>query len=188
MLTRITPPAQLPVSIEEAKSHLAVIGSSDDMLLYRLIASAVSALDGPDGKLGRCLISQTWQLSLPGLVGNIRLPIPPVSAVSQIFYTPSAGSTVTLDPDDYVVVGIGSTDSCIVSPKTRWPVAKAGTIEFVAGFGDDAESVPEDIRSAILAAVGSGYAWRESSISGNVLSTNPEIADVIHRWRVRGFG
>lgn len=188
MLTRISAPGADAVSLEDAKAHLAVIGSSDDALLQRLVNSAITQFDGPEGKIGRCLISQSWRLDLNGFVGNIRLPLPPVISVSGITYVAS-GTPVTLDPSEYSVAGLGSADHCVIAPVSRWPSASSVSIEFVAGFGDDADDVPEDIRNAILSVVASSYAWRESQIlTTGSLVDNPEVADVVDRWRVRGFG
>lgn len=189
MLTRISIPADEPIDLAEVKAALAVIGNADDALLSRLISAATAAFDGPEGKIGRCLVSQSWRLDLPAYpVGNIRLPMPPVSAVSAISYTDRAGVTGALDPSAYSVAGLGSTDHCIIAPVTRWPTASAVSVTFVAGFGT-ADKVPEDIRDAILAVVGSRYAWREAQVlAQGSIDDNPEVADVVERWRIRGFG
>ena len=54
LLTRISAPAALPVSLEELKAHLRVEHAEEDAALTRLLGAATSALDGPTGQLGRC--------------------------------------------------------------------------------------------------------------------------------------
>lgn len=188
MLTRLTAPAVEPVTLAEAKAHVAAIGDSDDTLLARLISAAVDALDGADGRLGRCLILQKWRLDLAGFPsGYLRLPLPPVISVESVSFIDSAGDEQPFA--DFEVMGIGSTGDCILAPRTLWPYARVATVEFTAGFGAAAGDVPEDIRNAILSAVATSYALRESvSLLSISMQSNPEVADVIQRWRTRGVG
>lgn len=65
-LVVVTPPAVLPVSLDEAKRHLRVDHGEDDNLISLQIAVATSTLDGPDATLGRSLLKQTLALKLPG--------------------------------------------------------------------------------------------------------------------------
>lgn len=189
MLTRITAPTSEPVSLAEAKAHLAVIGTADDDLLTRLISSAVASFDGPEGRLGRCLITQEWRLDIPGsFPPGIVLPLPPVISVDAITYLDSAGATQTLAPGEYFSAGLGSTYAATVFPMVRWPSARSVAVTFTCGFGD-ADDVPEDIRNAIVAAVGAAYAWRESEVmASGSLSANPQFLETVDRWRMRGFG
>ncbi|MDQ6434384.1 phage head-tail connector protein [Mesorhizobium sp. LHD-90] len=190
MLTRISPPAVEPITLEETKAALAVIGNSDDDMLQRLIGAATAAFDGADGRLARPLIEQRWRLSMERFpAGTIRLPLPPTISVDAISYVDGAGDDQEIDPAEYTVSGLGSTDAAIISPVSRWPSGTAVTIELTCGFGADPEHVPADIKDALIAVVGSRYAWREAQVlATGSLSENPEVADVIDRWRVRGFG
>ncbi|MFI0847878.1 hypothetical protein [Mesorhizobium sp. IMUNJ 23232] len=190
MLTRISAPLVEPITLAEVKAALAVIGSADDDLLQRLITAAVASFDGADGKLARPLIEQRWRLSMDRFpVGVIRLPLPPVISVETISYVDTSSEDQEIDPSEYSVSGLGSTDHAIISPVSRWPTGTAVAIEFTAGFGDDPEDVPQDVRDALIATVGSRFAWREASIlAQGSLSENPEVADAVDRWRVRGFG
>lgn len=189
MLTRITGPATEPVTLAEVKAALAIIGNADDALLARLISSAVATFDGPEGRLGRCLITQTWRLDISGsFAPGIVLPIPPVISVDEIAYVDSGGATQTMDPADYFAAGLGSTSGAMVFPATRWPSARSVSVSFTAGFGN-AAAVPADVKDAILAVIGARYAWRESEVmASGSLSANPQFTDAVDRWRVRGFG
>lgn len=189
MLTRLVAPAVEPVTFAEAKAHLSAIGDSDDALISRLIAAAVDALDGPDGKLGRCMVAQKWRLDLPGGFEDryIRLPLPPVISVDAVSFIDSAGDEHAFA--DYEIMGLGATAGCVLAPRTLWPFARVASIEFTCGFGAAAAAVPEDLRNAILSAVATSYALRETvSLLSMSMQSNPEVASVIERWRVRGFG
>lgn len=73
---RVTPPAEPPVSLEEAKAHLRVDFGDDDLYVAGLIEAATAHLDGWSGILGRALVTQTWRQDLCGFPrdGVIRLP------------------------------------------------------------------------------------------------------------------
>ncbi len=123
-LFRETSPAELPVSIFEARSHLRVDHSEDDALIAGYIAAATDALDGRDGLLGRALVTQRWRLVLDAFpAGPIVLPLPPLRSVLSLSYNPlSGGSAVTLSPSTYTVDGIATP----TRPRSRRPLGCAG--------------------------------------------------------------
>ena len=63
-LKLITAPASTPVSLVEVKSYMRELTTDQDTLFTSLIAAATSYLDGPNGYLGRAIITQTWELYL----------------------------------------------------------------------------------------------------------------------------
>ena len=58
-LKLITAPAEEPVSLTEAKTHLRVDTSADDTYIARLITSARAHVE--EAILHRPLITQTWE-------------------------------------------------------------------------------------------------------------------------------
>jgi hypothetical protein len=56
----ITPPANLPVALEDLRQHLRIDHADDDVLITELAAAAVGHLDGFAGVLGRAILRQTW--------------------------------------------------------------------------------------------------------------------------------
>lgn len=197
-LTRITPPAIQPVTLSEAKAHAAIIGTDDDVLVTSMIEAATAAYDGPAGTLGRCLIAQSWRLTLdefPARGAAIALPLPPVSAVSSVSFVDPAGATVTMSPSSYRVTGLGSMSAARVSPAigaSSWPVAArapdAVEIVFVAGFGPTAADVPADIRRLILGTTATLYLQRESTVVSQLRPTSmPDFDEIVDRWRAPWF-
>src|SRR5690606_16061549 len=99
----VTPPAGLPVTLEEAKLHLRLPlecpeeqQTGEDELIRRLIAAATQ-----DAELyqGRAYITRTLRLNLdrfPAAGGPIYLPFPPVRQVLSVEYTDAAGQQHTL--------------------------------------------------------------------------------------------
>ena len=78
--------------------------------------------------------------------------MPPIISVESITYRDQSDNQQTLS--DITVSGLGSTDHCIIAPVSRWPSGKTVSVEFTAGFGDDAEAVPEDILVVLDEAYG----------------------------------
>lgn len=59
---RIIAPAELPVMLSDAKAHLRVDFDDDDFLIGSMVNAATDYLDGWNGILGRCLVTQTWTI------------------------------------------------------------------------------------------------------------------------------
>jgi uncharacterized phiE125 gp8 family phage protein len=177
--------------------HLHVIMDDDGLpedpaeeaYITELVLAAVSRLDGPHGLLNRCLVNQTWRASFPRFSGSIRLPLARVSDVVSIDYIAADGSPKTLPETDYITLGL-NTDLASIRPAAgkRWPQTERGnpeavTVEFVAGFGPSAESVPGEIRLAILEMVASAYANREDVVVGTGAVSLPSSATrVVADW------
>lgn len=174
----ITPPAALPVSIDEARKHLNVEHDQDDTLILSHVAAATAILDGYDGRLYRCLMPQTWALHLAGGFPRrvIALPLGPVASIQSIEYVDASGATTTLAGDQYTFLpATGKANSRIVPGfGLSWPTARpqdrSVTITFVAGF---AAGVPEEIKAAILLHVGHLYENRSAVNIGNITSELP---------------
>jgi uncharacterized phiE125 gp8 family phage protein len=153
-LVLITPPAALPISLAEAKAiaRLDDLDATEDPVIVGYIRGAVAHLDGADGILGRCLIRQTWRLTLDCFPVVFELPLPPLADVVSVEYVDPAGAQQTLDPADYIVAGIGSNGTIRPALGKSWPstqaVPEAVQITFAAG-ADDWNGVPEPLRAAI---------------------------------------
>ncbi len=186
-LSITTPPAGLPVTEAEVWDHLRVGDSPTDQAdILRKIKAAVASLDGKDGYLGRCLITQTWRLTLDGFPREgIRLPLlPVVSAVVTYTDTNSVEQTLTgyhLKAGD---VGV------ILPGDDGWPTVGPSydgvKVDFVAGYGTDPDDVPAPIREAIVEAVSENYDNREPWVDGRV-SPLPCAFNALDSYRVGGW-
>lgn len=185
LLSVITPPADVPVSISDGKAHLRIDPSNtdDDDYVGLLIATATAVVDGPDGWLGRAIMPQTLELSLPAFlrdwrrwdyeraemwrVGHGDLPCRPIQSITSVKYTDGSGVEQTLDPGLYTLVG----SSLYIVPGAVLPTIQIGPagvrIRYLAGY-DDAASVPAPIRHAILLMVGHLYQNREAVTDGRI--------------------
>lgn len=100
----VTPPAQLPVSLLEAKAHLRVDHSEDDALISSLVTAATAHLDGWTGILGRCLVDQTWRQDFDCLAHHLQLPLGPVSEIVDVKWRNTAGQIATVSASEYSLV------------------------------------------------------------------------------------
>jgi uncharacterized phiE125 gp8 family phage protein len=165
MLTLITPPASLPVTVQEAKAFCRVTIDEDDAQIEAMIGAATAALDGPEGLFGRALMTQTWRLTLDRFPPMISVPMPPCQAITSISYRHASGTVLVLDPDSYEVTGLGGHIAAKIRPLRglSWPYGRHGEdavqVEFVAGWA----TAPERLRQAILMHVSQMYDGREGA-------------------------
>lgn len=134
-----TPPAAEPLSPEDVAKSLGLFEA--DERLAGFIRAARQSLEGPQGWLGRVLVTQTWELFLDAFpCDEIRLPFPPCQRVLEIGITDAAGRETLLSGASYRVLRgeVGR-----ILPIGAWPVIGASAqgvrIRFVAGYGTPAD-------------------------------------------------
>lgn len=179
-LSLVTAPAAPVVTLAQAKAHLAVTHALDDDAIQLYLDAAIAHVDGAEGTLGRCLVTQTWDYTLDAFTSTIKVPLPTLQSVTSVSYVDTDGNTQTVDPGDYIVAG-----QRIVAGNAGWPstdnVPDAVTVRFVAGYAT-ADDVPAAIKSAILLLVGGMYANRESE--GAALVENPAVQRLLAPYKV----
>jgi len=178
-----TAPALEPVTLTETKLHLRVDHSTEDDLITRLIAAARRYCEQVSQ---RAFVNQ----SLTGGIdywpydGVIRLPYPPLSSVTSIKYTDSAGTEHTLANTVY---GVDTKIGLIyLRQDQQWPSATLRsydpiTIVWVAGYGAAAAAVPDIYKQAIMLLVGHLYENREAVVAqqGITMGTLPLALDAL---------
>jgi uncharacterized phiE125 gp8 family phage protein len=167
----ITPPAQVLITLEQARKYCRIDHSLEDDLLVTLIAAATAWLDGYAGMLGRALINQTWRLNMCSWPEcKVRLQLAPVSEIVAIRYFDTNNVEQTLAEVNY------SLHEDVLSPFVQWSAGAllpgvldrpdAITVEFVAGYGADASAVPPAIVDAAQRLVAHMYDMRQAIIVG----------------------
>lgn len=145
-LERTSAPQVEPVSLAEAKAQCRIRHSLDDARLTRLITSA---REQAEARTRRALISQGWRQSSPASCGRIRLERWPVLAVT--------GVQVDGQPLGLSACRVRLGDDAYVEPLGNWP-GREVEVEFTAGYGSDAASVPASIRDWMLVQIADAYA------------------------------
>lgn len=171
-LTQTVAPASEPLTTAEAKAHLRIDDSADDGYIGNLITAA---REYAESYTRRQFIdaTYTWKLDSFPHCDEMELPVSPISSVTSITYTDSAGNTgQTLSSSIYDVDTDSETPRITLDPAENWPSTEAGrahvvTVTFVAGYGSSASDVPESIRQAMLILIGHWYENREAVVVGS---------------------
>lgn len=168
-LKLITPPVIEPVTLEEAKSHCRIDGNDEDFLITSLI---VAAREHCEGFQNRAYITQTWQLWLdywpPGSI--IPIPKPPLQSVVDVKYYDTNDTEETLATTDYFVDDKSDPGRLMLKalPAVVLRPVNGVCVEFTAGYGDDAEAVPQKVKQAMLLLIGHWHESREAIITGTI--------------------
>lgn len=157
-LERISAPLLEPVTLDEAKAQCRVRHSLDDDRLTRLIASA---REQAEARTRRALISQGWRQTSPASCGRIRLERWPVLAVTAV--------QVDGQQLDLGACRVRLGDDGYVEPLDGWP-GREVVVEFTAGYGSTAASVPASIRDWMLVQIADAYGNPGAVVIGTITS------------------
>lgn len=185
-------PAELPVTLAEAKAHLRVDHDTEDDLISTLVQAAVDHLDGHGGVLGRCLINQTWRVDFWTWQPAFRLPFPDVSSVSSVVYSDVDNAEQTVSAGLYELIedaqgGLVKMLDDFTEPTLYDDRSDPVRITFVAGYGADADDVPSAIKAAILLMVGHWYQHREAVTAGSTETLPMAVEALITPYRRVGL-
>ncbi|MDX0413916.1 hypothetical protein GOC69_24220 [Sinorhizobium medicae] len=180
-LVRTVAPAGPAVTVAEAKRHLRVFHDDDDADIAAMVAAAEAFIEGPNG-IGIALLSQTWRLSLDYFPCEIVVPLGPVTGVTSVTYRDEAGveqSVTGLRYDlDQQPLRIWS------ARDTSWPsvACEPGVVKvtFVCGH----QTLPQDLRWALLLLVGHFHENREAVADGGLSELPLGVASILERYRV----
>lgn len=149
-----TPPAELPVDVDLCKQHSVVDYDDDDQLIEGYIHAACGILDGFSGRLGRCIINQTWQVQRVRFERVFHLPVPDVSTV-EISCTLTTDEAFTVPAASVLVEPVATGTNIRFKRDFSFPALAADTsvsVRFTAGFGGAAD-VPWPLKVAIMQIV-----------------------------------
>jgi len=176
-LVVVTPPVREPVSVEEVKAQLRVDYADEDGLIAAYIGAARETLER---LLWRAFITQTLALTLDAWPeGNaIRLPRPPLQVVSAVTWTDAVGAVHVLDAGTYAVDTTSEPGRVVLRAGQAWPgsalAPAAGVrVTYTAGYGDEADTVPEAIRQAIRLLAAHWFEHREAVSEAKALEEVP---------------
>lgn len=156
-LRRTVEPVADAITIHTAKKQCEIAPSdyTHDAHLQRLISGAVRDVER---FTRRALVNQTWELTQSRFPDySLCLPRPPLASVTSINYVDSSGATTLLDPALYEV---SDESPAVLQPVYGqvWPETQPGTrtavtITYVAGYGVDSTTVPDEFKNVIAELV-----------------------------------
>lgn len=167
-----------PVSLEEAKTHLEVIGTSKDAFITALISSATKICEA---YAGLSFATQERKMVMDRFpCGCITIPYGPVQSIDLFTYVATDGSTITLT-DEVTYFFDGNSEIARLFPLEngelgQWPSVLnrpgAITIEYTAGYDDISSDwpLPPQVKQAILQQVGSMMENRQDEVVGAIIS------------------
>jgi uncharacterized phiE125 gp8 family phage protein len=176
-----TAPSIEPVDLDELKNHLRLDTDTEDAILASYLLAArthVEALCGP-------LITQTWyqyEDEFPG--GDIlKIGKPRLQSVTSITYIDVDSVSATLASTEYAIDDENEyAPRVVLEDNGDWPTTDLHPknpvcVEFVCGYGDDTDDVPEPIRLSIMLLVSHFYENREPVNVGQSVTAIPFTMD-----------
>lgn len=154
MTTRqISPPAVMAVTLADAKAQLRI--DADDTAFDTQLAIWVAGITAEaEHATGRAFVNRSMRVTLDGFPDAIRLSAP-TSSVESIKFVDVDGQEQTLDPADYYVDKVTEPGYVVPASGRTWPATAARvnvvTVDYTAGYGADAMTVPAGARLYILA-------------------------------------
>lgn len=122
-LVPISGPTAEPVSLAEAKAHLRVSGTSEDLLIASLITAARVHLELA---LSCAFITQTWSWFLDAWPQRMRLELPlgPAQSVSAVRVLTAGDIITTLPPASYLLSGRTVPPRLTLKERAYWSKAR----------------------------------------------------------------
>lgn len=193
-LTLVTAPTVEPVlAADDATSfHLRLDSDSADTAYVTQLLTA--ARRHFERSTGLALINQTLRATYDRIPRgrDLCLPRAPLVSIAAVTYLDADGATQTFSSANYTTANLGAPGAfgrLVLKSDADWPdadtIAGAFAVDFVAGFGTTAATVPEDIRLGILWLAAWWYEQRLPVNVGNIVNAVPHhLGDLISAHRV----
>lgn len=180
-----TQPAIEPITMEEAKKQLEIAGSDSahDEHIDRLIGAVREEWEQDTSV---ATITQTIEHIQPRWQACIRLTVRPVQSITSVKYLDSDEAEVTVDSSSYSLDVARRLlrfkgDYTVPVTSSEW---NAWQIEYLAGYGDTINEVPQMDRSAMLLLL--GYRFENRDMMANELIFNRTAYEAMVAKRMRG--
>jgi len=196
-LTETTPPAVEPLDLAETKTFLRIDHSNDDTLVTGLIYAARQFCESVTG---RSLITRSYSLYLdywPGttslgwwdgvqegadiLFNNsaLNLPKPPLISVTSVKVYSVSGVATDFSSANYFVDTVGIPGRIVLTegalPPIPGRIANGIEVNFTAGYGTTAASVPIVLRQGMKQIVAHLYEHRGDSPDQALLASGAAL-------------
>lgn len=185
-LVLTTAPAVEPVTVDDAKTHLRITHTSEDVLIASLVLTSRLHIEAA---LSLALITQTWTLLLDRwpIGDTVDLPLGPLQAIGAVRVKDRTG-TATVVPATNYLVDIASRPARLVWNGGGRPdpglLANGIEIDLTVGFGATSASVPAPLKHAILMLTAHWYEHRDPVEIGSDAARIPQaVGDLIQPFR-----
>ena len=184
----VTPATVYPVATEDAVAHVNAQGVGDDTLIEAFVAAATEWVEE---YTGRALINRTYKAFLDAWPVDTRgyqltaleLPKPPLVSVTHVKTYTDADAASTFSAGGYFVDTNSLKGRVVLRTAAAWPDATRAAngieIQWVAGYGATAASVPAPIKHAMLLLIAHWYDNRSSVETVEVVKEVPLGAEAL---------
>lgn len=185
---RISDPAVLAVTVQQAKAHLRISANDDDDVVQSLLAAAIDFLERDTGL---SLINQTWRFWFDAVPDDKVLLIdrrPANDIVSFIGYD-LTGNAASIGAESYFLNTVTVPARLRLAADQDWQVAVNGLeVDVRSGFGETGADVPSSLVQAILCLVAHWYEFRGAfDASDQPVSIPDAYKRLIKPWRRMGL-
>lgn len=179
----ITDATSEPVTVSDVKTHSGVVGATDDTLIASWIrAGRVLA----EHFQHRAYISQVWEIVRDSFPGSpLIFPRPALISVDSIKYYDTADTETVFDAANYFVDTSSEIGRLTLGYQKQWPMVilrpiNGVLIRFTAGYGADADAVPDTVKDAIYLYC----SWRYDNRTGESGSIPKAFYDILYPDRL----
>lgn len=160
----VTPPVSMPTRwLTDIRQHVRQGQPDDDVLLESLLITARLHVETT---YGVALLTQTREMQVDGWpVSRCWLPFPmaPVQSIESVVVVDDDGTTTSVSADDYWF------DGGHRPPRLVWntePSTRRVRVQYVAGYGVNADDIPADLLHVLKLLVGYWYGAPTAAVSG----------------------
>ncbi len=180
------PPAEEPVTFEQAQVWLRADNAAEADLVSTL---AVAARMIVEAESGRRLIAQTWRLVMDAWPegDTLHVPLTPLISVDAMRIYDADSQPQTVPSASYIIDTASDPGRIVFTTQPAAPGRSVSGIEvdITAGYGADAAAVPAPLRQAVLLLLAHWYAQRNDSDLRIDKGLPPEVAPLIAPYRLR---
>ncbi|MBT8046403.1 MAG: head-tail connector protein [Pontiella sp.] len=187
-----------PITVAEVQSNSNIGAGVDDTFIEGLIRRAVDLVED---WAGISIMQKQYTLKLDQFPSDdetgILLPFPPAISISSVKYYDDADTLQTWSSDDYELDASFRYGAMLYPVRTAaWPASRtfrdSVEIVYLAGYPDDqasADTVPEDLKGALLLMVGHWYENREATTQSlfNMQQIPLGVHALLGNYRAWGF-
>jgi len=146
-------PTALALTMAEAKQALRI--EEDDTSLDVMIGIWVAGITAEaEAQTHRAFVNRGMRVTLDAFPDAIKLSAPTFS-VEAVRYLDPDGVSRTLNPADYYVDRVTIPGYVVPARGTSWPATEAHvnavSVDYTAGYGPTAATVPDEVRLYVLA-------------------------------------
>lgn len=151
MISVVTSPTILPVTLDMFKQHIRVTHDAEDSIYRHYLQTAVQIVTSATNHV---FLATQYDLILPCFTDQIDLRFGPIASVDLVTYYDGDDASQTLDAANYKLLTETNTSGHIESTETdgfpdTYTRTDAVTIRFTAGYATQ-DLIPPNARQALL--------------------------------------